>query len=137
MSRIGADGIRYGTNDVASYTQPSASIRYKGGWLTSVSSAATPRTSATTAQTDEPNSSGTGIPPDGQGLVTVGFDYWITWNKVNAYNVVTGTWDYVRLNVQTVRRQYSDVFGNYFKVMIYHEAEGGAHAYIIKYYTFE
>jgi hypothetical protein len=137
MSRIGADGIRYGTNDIASYTQPSASIRYKGGWLTAVSSAATPRTINTVAQNDEPNSTGTGIPPGGQGLVTVGFDYWITWNKVNVYGVTTGSWDYVRFRVSNVARQYSDVYGNYVKVIIYHEAEGGAHQYIIKYYTFE
>lgn len=132
MARIGSDGVRYGTNDVVNYTQTSSSIRYKGEW-----SAASSARNGRGAATDEPNSTGTGIPPGGQGLVTVGFDYWMTWNKVDGYGNFTGYWDYVHLQVQNVRRQYSDVYGNYVKVLIYHEAEGGAHTYTVKYYTFE
>lgn len=132
MSRIGSDGIRYGTNDVVTYTQPSYSIRYKGTW----SSASNAR-NGRGANTDEPNSSGTGIPPGGQGLVTVAFDYWLTYNKTDRYGNFTGYWDFVYIKPRNVCRQYSDVYGNYTKVIIYHGEEGGAHTYNIKYYTFE
>ena len=131
MSVLYSYGIQYGASAVQSQTQYSYALRYKGNWTASSSA------QVRGAGTDEPNSSGTGIPAGGQGLAIVGFDYWMTWNRVDGYGAFTSYWDYVRINMQRVQRQFHDSYGNYVKLAIYHEADGGAHIYTIKYFTME
>jgi len=131
MSVLYSYGVQYGASAVESQTQYGYALRYKGSF--SASSSAQVRG----AGVDEPNSSGTGISAQGQGLAILGFDYWMTFNRVDGYGNFTSYWDYVRLNMQRVQRQFHDSYGNYVKLYVYHEADGGAHVYIIKYFTME
>ena len=132
MSSLQGAGVRYGTNDVVSYTQYSKSIRYRGSYSSGVTQAGTMQGSSS----DDVSSAGTGIGTGGQGLVTVGFDYWKTWNNLDGYGNIISYWDYVRLQIRNVIKRYNGSY-SYVSVYIGNENSGGAHVVSIKYYDMD
>lgn len=128
MSSINGNSVRYGTNDTATYTQYTKSLRYKGSFGATGSAA-----TSMGATSDDVSSRTTGIGTAGQGVATVGFDYWKTWNNVDGYGNFISYWDYVRLQVRNVIKRYDGSY-SYVTVYVYHENNGGPHVYSIKYY---